>query len=114
MENWISKNNKAWNLLFEKYNIICEINKNGYFEIAADEIKTSGREPRLMTKFDSSENLPDIFKSNQLAILPIKRGSYIIGKFQNYQLVDINNDIDVETKYLPDYITTIDYNNIIS
>ena len=114
MENWISKNNEAWNLLFDKYNIVNEINKNGYFEIAADEIKTSGREPRLMTKFDSSENLPDIFKSNQLAILPIKRGSYIIGKFQNYQLVDINNDIDVETKYLPDYITTIDYNNITS
>ena len=114
MENWISKNNEAWNLLFEKYNIICEINKNGYFEITADEIKTSGREPRLMTKFDSSESLPYIFKNNELAILPIKRGSYIIGKFQNYQLVDINNDIDVETKYLPDYITTIDYNNIKS
>lgn len=114
MENWISKNNEAWNLLFKTFNIIDEINKNGYFEITADEIKTSGREPRLMTKFDSSENLPDIFKSNQLAILPIKRGSYIIGKFQNYQLVDINNDIDVETKYLPDYISTIDYNNITS
>ena len=114
MDNWISKNNEAWNFLFEKYNIINEINENGYFEITADQIKTSGREPRLMTKFDSSENLPDIFKSNDLAILPIKRGSYIIGKFQNYQLVDINNDIDVETKYLPDYITTIDYNNITS
>ena len=114
MENWISKNNEAWNFLFEKYNIINEINENGYFEITAEEIKTSGREPRLMTKFDSSENLPDIFKSNELAILPIKRGSYIIGKFQNYQLVDINNDINVETKYLPDYITTIDYNNITS
>lgn len=114
MENWISKNNEAWNLLFDKYNIIENINKNGYFEITADDIKTSGREPRLMTKFDSSENLPDIFKNNELAILPIKRGSYIIGKFQNYQLVDINNDIDVETKNLPDYITTIDYKNITS
>ncbi len=114
MENWISKNNEAWNLLFNKFNIIENINKNGYFEITADDIKTSGREPRLMTKFDSSENLPDMFKKNELAILPIKRGSYIIGKFQNYQLVDINNDIDVETKNLPDYITTIDYKNITS
>ena len=111
MENWISKNNEAWNLLFDKFNIIENINKNGYFEITADDIKTSGREPRLMTKFDSSENLPDMFKNNKLAILPIKRGSYIIGRFQNYQLVDINNDIDVETKNLPDYITTIDYKN---
>ena len=114
MENWISKNNEAWNFLFDKFNIIENINKNGYFEITADDIKTSGREPRLMTKFDSSENLPDMFKNNELAILPIKRGSYIIGKFQNYQLVDINNDIDVETKNLPDYITTIDYKNITS
>ncbi len=114
MENWISKNNKAWNDLFEKYNIIDAIEVNGFFEITADQIKESGREPRLMTKFDSSENLPSIFAENNLAILPIKRGSYIIGKFQNYQSVELNNDLDVETKYLPDYISTIDYSNITS
>ena len=78
MENWISKNNKAWNDLFEKFNIINAIETNGFFEITADQIKESGREPRLMTKFDSSENLPSIFAENNLAILPIKRGSYII------------------------------------
>ena len=61
MENWISKNNKAWNDLFEKYNIIDAIEVNGFFEITADQIKESGREPRLMTKFDSSENLPSVF-----------------------------------------------------
>lgn len=114
MENWITKNNKAWNDLFEKFNIINAIETNGFFEITADQIKESGREPRLMTKFDSSENLPSIFAENNLAILPIKRGSYIIGKFQNYQSVELNNDLDVETKYLPDYISTIDYSNITS
>ena len=114
MENWISKNNKVWNFLFEKYNIVDEVNKNGIFEIAADQIKEAGREPRLMTKFDSSENLPKIFTDNKLAILPIRRGSYIIGRFENYQDVELNNKIDVVTKYLPDYITTIDYSNITS
>lgn len=114
MENWISKNNKAWNYLFVKYDIINEIEKNSFFEITAEQIKESGREPRLMTKFDSSENLPTIFAENNLTILPIKRGSYIIGKFKNYQSVELNNDIDVETKYLPDYISTIDYSNITS
>ena len=114
MENWISKNNEAWNSLLKKFNILKEINDNGFYEISADDIKLSGREPRLMTKFDSSENLPDIFKDNELAILPVKRGSYIIGKFQNYQSVNIDNNIDVETKKLPDYITTIDYKNITS
>lgn len=114
MENWLSKNNKAWNDLFQKFNILDAIEINGFFEITAEQIKESGREPRLMTKFDSSENLPSIFAENNLAILPIKRGSYIIGKFQNYQSIELNNDLEVETKYLPDYISTIDYNNITS
>lgn len=114
MENWISKNNKVWDFLFEKYNIVDEINKNGFFEITADQIKDAGREPRLMTKFDSSENLPKGFIDNKLAILPIKRGSYIIGRFENYQDVELNNNIDVVTKYMPDYISTIDYSNITS
>lgn len=114
MENWISKNNKAWNGLFEKLNILENIDKNDFFEITAEQIKISGREPRLMTKFDSSENLPEIFSKNHLAILPIKRGTYIIGHFQNYQCIEIDNNLDVETKYLPDFITTIDYKNINS
>ena len=94
----MTKNNKAWYELFEKYNIIKVISEKGFFEITADEIKESGREPRLMTKFDSSENLPDVFIENNLTILPIKRGSYIIGKFQNYQKIDIDNNLEVETK----------------
>lgn len=110
----MTKNNKAWYELFEKYNIIKVISEKGFFEITADEIKESGREPRLMTKFDSSENLPDVFIENNLTILPIKRGSYIIGKFQNYQKIDIDNNLEVETKYLPDYISTIDNRNITS
>ena len=114
MENWISKNNEVWNSLFNNNNILKEIDDNGFYEITAEQIKKAGREPRLMTKFDSSENLPDVFKENELAILPIKRGSYIIGRFQNYQDIEIDNNIDVETKILPDFISTIDYHNITS
>mgnify|MGYP001863864743 CR=1 FL=1 len=114
LENWISKNNKAWNLLFQKFNILEQVNHNGFYEITANDIKISGREPRLMTKFDSKEDLPKIFKKHNLAILPIKRGSYIIGRFQNYQTLSFDNGIEVETKYLPDFITTIHYQNISS
>ena len=114
MENIISKNDKIWNELFEKYSILEAVENNGFFEITAEQIKEAGREPRLMTKFDSKENLPGIFSKNNLAILPIKRGSYIIGKFENYQEVEIDNNIDVTTKMLPDYITTIKYDNITS
>lgn len=108
-----SKNDLSWSEIFEKYDVLKNIEKDGYFTIAADQIKEF-REPRLMTKFDSQIDLPKIFSDNQLAILPTKRGEYLIGKFKNYEDVDINNSIDVDTKYLPDYVTTIDYKNITS
>ena len=107
------KNDLVWEKIFEKYNIIDNIEKTGFFIITADQIKEY-REPRLMTKFDSKIDLPTIFNENKLAILPTKRGEYIIGKFQNYENIDIDNNIDVETMYLPDFITTIDYKNITS
>lgn len=107
------KNDLVWEKIFEKYNIIDNIEKAGFFIITADQIKEY-REPRLMTKFDSKIDLPTIFNENKLAILPTKRGEYIIGKFQNYENIDIDNNIDVETMYLPDFITTIDYKNITS
>ncbi len=107
------KNDIAWEQIFAKYNVIDLINKEGYFKIKANQIKEF-REPRLMTKFDSKIDLPIIFNKNHLAILPTKRGEYLIGNFQNYQEVDIDNSIDVETMYLPEYITTIDSKNITS
>ncbi len=107
------KNDIAWEQIFDKYKILDSINQEGYFTITAEQIKEF-REPRLMTKFDSKIDLPTIFNENHLAILPTKRGEYLIGKFQNYQDVNIDNSIDVETMYLPDYITTIDSKNITS
>lgn len=108
-----SKNDISWEEIFRKYDIINKINEDGFFIITADQIKEF-REPRLMTKFDSKIDLPTIFTNNSLAILPTKRGEYIIGKFQNYENIYIDNNIDVETMYLPDYITTIDSKNITS
>ena len=107
------KNDTAWEEIFKQYNILDEIEKNGYFTIHATQIKKL-REPRLMTKFDSKIDLPDIFNRHQLAILPTKRGEYLIGKFKNYQELNLDNPITIETKYLPDYITTIDSKNISS
>ncbi len=77
-------NDKAWEKLFDKYNILSNISSNGKFVISADQIKEF-REPRLMTKFDHKVNLPKIFSENKLAILPISRGDYIISSFSAYK-----------------------------
>lgn len=77
-------NDTAWEKLFDKYHILAEIKHNGQFIISASQIKEF-REPRLMTKFDHKVNLPAIFVANDLAILPITRGDYIISSFSAYK-----------------------------
>lgn len=77
-------NDTAWKSLFDKYNILDLITRQGQFTISAARIKEF-REPRLMTKFDHKINLPKIFAENHLAILPITRGDYVISSFQAYK-----------------------------
>lgn len=76
-------NDTAWETLFARHNILDEINRTGMFRISAEQIKVE-REPRLMTKFDHRINLPSIFKDNNLAILPVTRGDYVISRFSAY------------------------------
>ncbi len=106
-------NKEAWQLLFDKYNIVQEINQNGYFKITSKEINEY-REARLMTKFDNSANLPDIFKENNLAILPIASNSYMIARFQPYKKFEKAEDEEIIKINFPDYIQSLDYNNITS
>ena len=77
-------NDTAWQALFDKYDILDEIQSSGQFVISANQIKEF-REPRLMTKFDHKVNLPTVFADNGLAILPITRGDYVISSFSAYK-----------------------------
>ena len=106
-------NKEAWDILFNKYNIINEINDKGLFKITAKQINEY-REARLMTKFDNSANLPQIFKDNNLAILPDTSNSYIIAKFRTYQEFEKDNNEEIIKIDFPDYIQSLDYNNISS
>lgn len=110
--NLKTKNDKAWEKLFEKYNIIGEIKKNGFFEITSTQINEY-REARLMTKFDNKKMLPELFKNNDIAILPISSNKYILAHFKLYENIpEINTPI--EFKEFPSYIESIDYNKINS
>ena len=80
-----TKNDEAWEKLFDEHDILSKVNRNGHFIIDSEQIKKY-RESRLMTKFDHSVNLPKLFKDNQISILPVTRRSYIIGHFENYQM----------------------------
>ena len=105
-------NDDAWKKLFEKYNILDKVKRNGYFDISANQIKEY-REPRLMTKFDHSVNLPQIFADNNLAILPVSRGDYVISSFAAYQKFE-ETDTNVKRVPMPPHIQSLSPGFIIS
>jgi len=107
-----TKNDKAWERLFNKYGIINRIERDGYFQITSKQINEF-REARLMTKFDHKSNLPQLFEKNKLSILPITRGSYMISQFDAYHKMEKRNH-KIEKINFPDYIQSIDYGNITS
>lgn len=107
-----NKNDIAWEKLFSKYDIMAQISNKGKFEISAKQINEV-REARLMTKFDHKVNLPKVFADNDLSILPITRGNYIISKFEAYSKFENINSQIVRVQF-PEYITSINYENITS
>lgn len=107
-----NQNNTAWEVLFERYDILNQINLQGRFVISASQIREY-REPRLMAKFDHHINLPQIFSENHLSILPISRGDYVISNFKTYQPFETLNS-DITKTSLPDHIQSLDAHSIPS
>lgn len=107
-----SQNDRAWELLFEKYDILPQIESHGKFIISAPQIKEY-REPRLMAKFDHNINLPQIFARNHLAILPISRRDYVISHFEAYQPFEVL-DRSIWKASLPANLQSLNSNNIPS
>ncbi|MCL1830747.1 MAG: transcriptional regulator [Oscillospiraceae bacterium] len=108
--NTKTQNDTAWEALFEKHDILNEIECNGRYIITATNIKEY-REPRLMAKFDSYINLPGIFKKHHLAILPISRGSYLISHFDAY-MPTYTSTSRVIKKTLPHHLESLSVNNV--
>lgn len=94
----MNKVDNLWQKIFDDFGILQEIKKHGFFNISADEIRKY-REVRLMTKFDHYSDLPDVFRKNHLAILPLSRRVFVIGPFQCYQ--GLKDDLEIKPKYMP-------------
>lgn len=106
------KNDEAWEKLFDKYDILNEIDRNGTFSISSKEINEF-REARLMTKFDHSNQLPKIFADNNITILPDTRGNYILGKFKIFEDLKYKNLKPIPMQ-IPDFIQSLDTTKITS
>lgn len=107
---------EKWEDLFEKYCIAEQVKERGFFPITADQIREF-KEPRLMTKFDTRESVPKVF--GKLGILPVTRGSYVIGDFSLYHDFPEEESgrggvIQVDRSRIPDYLETIDIRDVRS
>lgn len=107
-----SKNDIAWEKIFEKYNIIDNVLNNGHSIISSTNINEF-REARLMTKFDHKSQLPKLFADNNLSILPTSRGGYVIGTFETFSDFNID-DVAITPIEFPTFLESLDYRDITS
>lgn len=110
----MSKNNQSWQKIFDDLQILKHDFNKAPFEINAEQIKlcvkdfakTSQKEVRVLCKQDSREERPQIFIDNELFILPVKNGEYIICKGDGYvdippicdKAMDYTSKLDFELK----------------
>ena len=105
-----SKNQVAWVSLFEKYDILNQLEADQLFSITSTAINQF-RESRLMTKFDNTKQLPDIFSDNNIGILPTSRGSYVLGRFNIFHKFENIGDELQHHRFNNNY-ESLDFNNI--
>lgn len=108
----VTKNESAWAQIFDDLKILTKIEHDGFYEISSKRINKY-RESRLMTKFDHQANLPSLFKKHNLSILPLTRGSYIIGRFDAYAPLNYEKQ-NPHTVDFPEEIESIEPSNIYS
>lgn len=109
---------RKWNQIFEDYNVLERIRRDGLFRITSKEINKY-KEARLMTKFDYVSSLPDVFYNHHLTIMPTRRGEYVIGHFDAYYEYEDNlTDKDLITDRIeipfPAWIESLDVESITS
>lgn len=107
-----TKVDRAWQSLFEVYDILDHIEREGRFQISADQIKAY-HEPRLMAKFDHYVKLPKLFKKYRLSILPITRGDYVISHFDAYHKFEPTSREAIPFEF-PDNIQSLNVDSLTS
>ena len=94
---------EKWEIIIEKLKI--DVSKPVNF-VTANQIKSiTQEEPRLMAKMDRYENLPQVFKENNLFLLPISRKEYAIIKGNGYhklETIDKKLEIHLTSKPFPE------------
>lgn len=121
-----NKSSKAWDVLFEKYHIVREVEQYGYYDIKTNQMMRNGQiiqlwqkkypgesipDNRNILKFDFSADLPNIFKGYKLQIMPIGNNTYRIAPFDMYHALD-NKNVPIRSMTSPIKIASLNFDRI--
>lgn len=106
-------NDKAWEELCTDLGVLKRVNSEGHVHLSADDLRNY-REPRLMAKFDHSENLPEVLRNEGLGILPTSSRGYVLGRFKIFQELPNLNEIQPQILDRPRHLETLPMANASS
>lgn len=116
---------RAWEVLFQKYNIVSQIEQQGYFDIKTSQMMRNSDVRKLwnekytntipdnrnILKFDFSADLPNVFKAYKLQIMPLGKDTYRIAPFNMYcNLTD--EEVPIHPITSPIKISSLDFNKV--
>ena len=99
--------NRSWEKIFKDYNILSHDFHTSPFALTADQIKksvqdftqTNEKEVRILCMQTKRENVPAIMRDNNLFLLPVKNGEYVIVKGEGYvDISEITSDVVLHKK----------------
>ena len=102
------ENDKAWETLFEKYDVLNYIDKFGQFKISTAQMDQFGDSKNMVSIYHSTD-LPQIFSDEKLSILPVTKNDYIISHFESHHKLESKTQDIIHTS-IPKYIQSLNFN----
>ena len=80
----------AWEKMFAVLDI--DTSKDRHIVTTAQIKEITGREPRLMAKMDSSDDVPPVMKRNGYFLLPVSRSAYTIVRGNGFHDLEVGGN----------------------
>lgn len=94
-----TKNDGAWNKYLDECNI--RLNGDACHVLASRLKQVTGREPRLLAKFDTPDQLPKPFRDSGYVILAVKNGEYLLAPGNAFAPVPKENECEGPVQFKP-------------
>lgn len=108
-----TRNDVAWEAVFEAHNVQERLRTESYVTLTADELRRF-REPRLMVKIDQSQNRPEVFRKLDLNVIALSDRTFAIGNFDLFFELPRLSLQDLQILAAPEKFETLETRNLRS